>query len=472
MLVFCLHSSYAMECLKGKHASFSPFVFSFLVGFSFAFPLVILGILVKHRKELYMPAFQRRLGFLYAPFKYGAEYWELHEVFRKMVLTGMLIFIDSMKVRAATASIVSILAVGTLNYFRPHRNFAVFCLAQSGFICSGLKYLCVILVNPSIAGRLDDSLGTALMCIDIVFMSSSFFFMGMSVHLLRKAIVATNKKLAKEEKERRLKLIDEEEQGILGEAWLRYAVRPGIREPSLSSYAAQFKENSITVDSLQGDEDKVFNVLTSLSIKKSSHQKRIFKAAKASGEKLKNLRMLEAETKVGHTVGGRGPGKRSAPMRLNRNLVRQGSMRIKVDNIKDSAAQHKRNFVERQANEQKKANKRLRDRISERRKYKSELSILEQIDEIRINIKKLVGGSQKLKGLFKKLDKDASGCMSEKEFRKLCKSALKKMNGADRFDQNIINKVWTHLTVSSDGGKDKKALKMECIKTWLYGKSS
>ena len=84
----------------------------------------------------------------------------------------------------------------------------------------------------------------------------------------------------------------------------------------------------------------------------------------------------------------------------------------------------------------------------------------------------MVGDSRKLQGVLKKLDKDASGCMSEKEFAKLCKSALKKMNGTNRFDQNIINKVWTHLTVSSDGGKDKKALKMECIKTWLYGKSS
>lgn len=461
-----------MECMQGKHASFSPFVFVFLSGFSFAFPLVILGILIKHRKELYMPAFQRRLGFLYAPFKYGAEYWELHEVFRKMILTGMLIFIDNMKIRAATASIVSILSVGTLNYFKPHRNFAVFCLAQSGFICSALKYLCVILVNPSIAGRLDDSLGSVLMCIDILFMSSSFFFMGMSVRLLQKAIVATNKKLAKEEMDRRLKLIDEEETSILGKAWLRYAVRPGIKEPSLSQYAKEFKEQSVTVDSLLGDESKVFSTLTDLSVKKSSHQKRIFKAARISGDKLKNRKLLQAESKnAGGAAGGGGPRKTSAPIRLNRKLVRQGSVRIKVDNIKGNAAEHKEKFILRQISEKKKASDRLRDRLTGRRKQMSKLSAFAQIDELRIGIRKLIGDSKSLGAIFKKIDKDASGCMSEKEFHKLCKSALKKIVRKERFDADIIKKSWNRV-IGGSGENKKTTLKLECLKEWLYGKES
>ena len=352
--------------MQGKHASFSPFVFVFLSGFSFAFPLVILGILIKNRKELYMPTFQRRLGFLYAPFKYGAEYWELHEVFRKMILTGMLIFIDSMKIRAVTASIVSILSVGTLNYFEPHRNFAVFCLAQSGFICSALKYLCVILVDPSIAGRLDSSLGVVLMCIDILFMSSSFFFMAMSIRLLQKAIVATNKRLAKEEMDRRLKLIDEEETGILGKTWLRYAVRPGIKEPSLSRYAKEFQKRSVTVKSLLGDKSKVFSVLDDLSVKKLSHQKRIFKAAKISGEKLKNMEALEAESKFANKVGGGGSRRTSAALRLDRKFVSKVSLETKVDNIEESAAEHRKEFILREKASKKKASDRLADRLMAR----------------------------------------------------------------------------------------------------------
>ena len=355
-----------MECMQGKHASFSPFVFTFLSGFSFAFPLAILGILIKHRKELYTPMFQRRIGFLYAPFKYGAEYWELHEVFRKMILTGMLIFIDNMKIRAVTASIVSILAVGTLNYFEPHRNFAVFCLAQSGFMCSALKYLCVILVNPSIAGRLDNSLGLALLCIDILFMSSSFFFMAMSVQLLRKAIVATNRRLAIEERDRRLKLIDEEEAGILGKAWLRYAVRPGIKEPSLSRYAEEFKKHSVTVNSLLGDESKVLSILADLSIKNLRHQKRIFKTAQISGDKLKNMKTLEAESNIPNKLGGRGL--RKTLPRFNRRLVMQGTMHIKVDNIENNASEHREKLILQKKIEKKKAFDRLSDRLKARRK--------------------------------------------------------------------------------------------------------
>ena len=349
-----------MECMEGKHASFAPFVFIFLSSFSFAFPTLILSILVKNRKKLYLPAFKRRLGFLYAPFNFGAEYWELHEVFRKMILTGMLIFIEDMKVRAVVASIVSVLAVGSLNYFKPHRNLAVFYLAELAFMCSSIKYLCVILVIGSQARKKDESLGITMLCIDVLFMLSSFFFMGMSIHLLRKAITATKKKLAQNERERRQKMIEREEHATLGQAWLRYAVRPGIKEPALSRYAEVFNKNSVSVNMLMHeDKEVVYDKLSQMSITKPSHQKRIYSALVASDEKLKKLNQCTEKSKS-----------------LDFGALQQAMVNLKVHSIHEEAAKQKKMIQGQIQNRKADAKKRLMDRLNRRQGRRKQQFVL------------------------------------------------------------------------------------------------
>ena len=100
--------------------------------------------------------------------------------------------------------------------------------------------------------------------------------------------------------------------------------------------------------------------------KKLSHQKRIFKAAKISGEKLKNMEALEAESKFANKVGGGGSRRTSAALRLDRKFVSKVSLETKVDNIEESAAEHRKEFILREKASKKKASDRLADRLMAR----------------------------------------------------------------------------------------------------------
>ena len=51
----------------------------------------------------------------------GAEFWQLHDVILKMILTGMLIYVPPAE-RAGVAALVCMIAIANLNYFRPHKN--------------------------------------------------------------------------------------------------------------------------------------------------------------------------------------------------------------------------------------------------------------------------------------------------------------------------------------------------------------
>ena len=103
--------------------------------FTFMFPLVILFQLCRRRKHLRTPGVVRnKYGFLYLHFSIGAEYWELHEVFRKLILIGFLVFLQNVTHRAAVAILISVFAVASLHYYRPHPNRIVFLVAQISFI--------------------------------------------------------------------------------------------------------------------------------------------------------------------------------------------------------------------------------------------------------------------------------------------------------------------------------------------------
>merc|ERR1712086_557641 len=139
--------------------------------------LLVLLQLCRHRKGLHTPEIRHRFGFLYASFNVGAEYWEIHEVFRKMILTGLLVFIPG-NARSAVAILVSVMSVATLNYFQPHKNPLVFWVAEGSFIITTFKYLSVILLSindadKNTANDTSDVVGTLLVVLDMVYMLAS-----------------------------------------------------------------------------------------------------------------------------------------------------------------------------------------------------------------------------------------------------------------------------------------------------------
>ena len=131
---YFLRRDYQIECFSPEWISFLPFAIVLLVGFALAVPLGLFLVLFLNRKHLYTPQTRQTIGFLYARFVPGAEWWEVHEVVRKMILTGLLVYLPSTS-RAAAAVLVCIFALGTLNYARPHKNIFLFWVCQ-GVSCN------------------------------------------------------------------------------------------------------------------------------------------------------------------------------------------------------------------------------------------------------------------------------------------------------------------------------------------------
>ena len=190
-----LRQDFSLECFTEKHQQMVPVALSFLIFFSFLFPLTVLLQLCRHRKGLHTPEIRHRFGFLYASFNVGAEYWEIHEVFRKMILTGLLVFIPG-NTRAAVAILVSVMSVATLNYFKPHSNPLVFFVAEGSFIITTFKYLSVILLSitndadKTTTNYTSDVVGTLLVVLDMVFMLASVGAMVAVMVVLRNVLVA------------------------------------------------------------------------------------------------------------------------------------------------------------------------------------------------------------------------------------------------------------------------------------------
>ena len=113
-----LRADYDIECWTTGHTSFIPAVLIVLIGYVIALPGVISFYLWLHRKELYSTSVNQTIGWLYDPFVRGAEFWQVHDVMMKMVLTGMLIYVPSTS-RAGIAVLVCIIACCNLNLFEP-----------------------------------------------------------------------------------------------------------------------------------------------------------------------------------------------------------------------------------------------------------------------------------------------------------------------------------------------------------------
>ena len=197
-----LQQDYSIECFTTKHQTFVPIATGFMVFFSFLFPFVVLLQLCRHRKKLYVPEIRHRYGFLYTAFNKGAEYWELHELTRKMILIGLLVFIKG-NARSAMAVLVSVMAVASLNYAKPHRNRIVFWVAQGSFLGTTFKYLSVLLLasNDELnridneqfnSGENSEFVGIFLIVLDVVFIVASTGSVVAVIYLLHSTVQTKN----------------------------------------------------------------------------------------------------------------------------------------------------------------------------------------------------------------------------------------------------------------------------------------
>jgi hypothetical protein len=202
-----LVSDYSIECYTSKHLPFVPVAIIFLVLFSFLLPIAVLFKLCRHRKKLHSPEIRHKFGFLYASFNPGGEYWEIHEIFRKLLLTGLLVFVP-VQFRSVVAIFVSVLCVASLNFVKPHKSWLVFWVAQGSYVLTTFKYLTVLLLSTESNNSNIDSdsktdgsnadmtgVGTMLVTLDLIFLLGSLMSVAAVLYVLHTALHAEEKQL-------------------------------------------------------------------------------------------------------------------------------------------------------------------------------------------------------------------------------------------------------------------------------------
>lgn len=98
------------------------------------------------------------------------RYWEIHEIFRKNLLIGVVGFLPQ-TTRAAAAILICVIAVAFLNYSIPQRNRLIFVICEACFITTTFKYLGAVLLRSGGATTEDEQmLGTMLVVLDVATM--------------------------------------------------------------------------------------------------------------------------------------------------------------------------------------------------------------------------------------------------------------------------------------------------------------
>ena len=182
-----LRADYTIRCWSLGWWAFSPAVFTVLGVFTCCLPGGISLYLYRRRDRLYTADVQQKVGWLYTPFRKGSEFWMIHDVIFKMILTGLLIYVPE-SARASVALMVSIGACCTLNYFIPHKNRILFWLTQLSFVCVTFKYICALMLRVDYYSDEDIVIGYMLIILDITFMTCALICMIMASCLMRKKL--------------------------------------------------------------------------------------------------------------------------------------------------------------------------------------------------------------------------------------------------------------------------------------------
>ena len=210
-----MRGDYTLRCHIGKHQDFKVFVVFVMMAFTFAFPSFLLHKLYVNRKSLRKPQVAQKYGFLYKNFSEGAEAWELHEITRKCILIGGLVFVERTSDKCMVAVCICLLSICLISFYKPHPHRAVFAVELMSFLFTCMKYFSVVLldikaITKATAATTDHSdqkgLGFVLIGLDLTFaFGSAIVCTGAILHAIK---LSLEEKKAKKQHIKNTKYLD------------------------------------------------------------------------------------------------------------------------------------------------------------------------------------------------------------------------------------------------------------------------
>ena len=125
-----------------------------------------------------------------------------HEVVKKAILTGAIVFITDPVMQATSAVVVCAMACCSLNYFRPHKNKFLFWIGQLSFMTTLLVFLFAIVLISAVGMREESNMfaiGVILIALNLTMIVASIvsvtYQVGMILNHIQKAERASKAKI-------------------------------------------------------------------------------------------------------------------------------------------------------------------------------------------------------------------------------------------------------------------------------------
>ena len=164
-----LHKDYSLMCYGDEWSYWSWYVYLILAAFSFGIPLIAIAVLYMRRKTLYTTKVKSQIGWLYNRYTEGAEWWDIEELIRKLMLCGVLVIMPDPRIQLPVAISICLSSIIMLTTFQPHRSRIVFHICQLSMVCTTMKFVAGLHIQTP-AGtdiKFIQQVGIFLMCVDI-----------------------------------------------------------------------------------------------------------------------------------------------------------------------------------------------------------------------------------------------------------------------------------------------------------------
>jgi hypothetical protein len=140
------------------------------------------------RKTLRKPMTITKIGWMYSRYTIGSEWWDIYEVIRKLMLTGVLLVFKDPIMQLPLAIAIQMVGLALLNRYHPHKSKLVFTVCLLAYCATLMKYVGALQLKTlalSDAEKLvKDQVGWWLMSIDLAVILAALVAMLLLVMLI------------------------------------------------------------------------------------------------------------------------------------------------------------------------------------------------------------------------------------------------------------------------------------------------
>ena len=164
-----VQADFGTECYTEAYNRTTVLAILVILLFSLGLPLLLGVCLYRSRETLHTPRVKARIGWLYSRNNVGCEWWQLHELARKLLLCSVLMFVSPNALRMPVAVIICIVAIVNLNFFQPQRNKYVFKVEEIAFCSSAIQMICGLSLKAAEGNEeWSNSVGIMMVVLDVL----------------------------------------------------------------------------------------------------------------------------------------------------------------------------------------------------------------------------------------------------------------------------------------------------------------